>query len=353
VPFHTDLLSLERCLAALSPLPPDSELIIAADGATEDCRPLAALHRATVVSIPGPSGPASARNAAAALASGDVLVFVDSDVEVSRSGLERVRRVLVEQPDVAAAFGSYDDRPGDPGFISQYKNLSHSYIHHASAAAARTFWTGFGAVRREAFERVGGFDERLRAVEDIDFGYRLAEAGYAVMLDTGLSACHLKRWTVRSMVLSDMRDRGIPWMQLILRYGALSDDLNLRTEYRWSIGLAYVAMLSVVLAFFEPRWLLTAMLAGAALTALNHSYYRFFYRKRGAAFAARAWLLHTVQHLCNGLSFVIGLALFVFARYVGLRLPGALAVDPWNADFPRVTPYPRGASAWSADPAGP
>ena len=126
------------------------------------------------------------------------------------------------------------------------------------------------------------------SVEDIDFGYRLAEAGYTVRLDTGLSACHLKRWTVRSTILSDMRDRGIPWMQLILRYGALTNDMNLRMEYRWSIGLAYVALLALVLGFFEPRFLVAVPLAAAALTALNEPYYRFFYRKRGAAFAARS-----------------------------------------------------------------
>ena len=129
VPFHRDLTSLERCLAALCPLPPDSELIIAADGATEDCRPIAAGHGAMVVDLPGPSGPSAARNAAAAVASGDVLVFVDADVEVSRAGLERVRSVLVEQPEVAAVFGSYDDRPGDPGFMSRYQEplpLLHS-----------------------------------------------------------------------------------------------------------------------------------------------------------------------------------------------------------------------------------
>jgi len=212
VPFHRDLASLARCLAALVPRPTTSELIIAADGAIDDCRRLALEHGARVVTIDGPSGPAAARNAAAASAAGDVLVFIDADVVVSRSGLAHLARIFRDQPRTTAVFGAYDDRPAHPGFMSQYKNLSHARVHRTSSTTAQTFWAGFGAVRRGPFQQVGGFDERFErpSVEDIDLGYRLTEAGYAVRIDPTLAACHLKRWTIRSAIVSDVRDRGIP-----------------------------------------------------------------------------------------------------------------------------------------------
>jgi GT2 family glycosyltransferase len=333
-------------------MPADSELIIAADGAVDDCRPLAALHRARVVTVPGPSGPAVARNKAAAEAVGDVLVFVDADVAVSRQGLMRLSQVFAEQPQTAAVFGAYDEAPADPGFMSQYKNLSHSFIHRTSTTKARTFWAGFGAVRRDAFHRVGGFDERFDrpSVEDIDFGYRLTAAGYEVRLDPALSASHLKRWTIGSAIASDVRDRGIPWTQLIWRYGALSNDLNLRTEYRWSVVLAYLALLSVLLAPFDWRFLIGLPILIAASTWLNRRYYRFFYEKRGAWFAVRVWAPHIVQDLCNGLSFAVGTALFFAAHYLGLHLPGGLSTEPWTARLPQSAParndscHPRVAS---------
>lgn len=329
VPFHCGLSALARCLDALAPLPAESELIIAADGAVDDCRRLAARHHARIVAVPGPSGPAVARNRAAAVAVGDVLVFIDADVAVSRAGLTRLPRIFAEQPQTAAVFGAYDEAPADPGFMSQYKNLSHSFIHHTSATKASTFWAGFGAVRRDAFHEVGGFDERFGrpSVEDIDFGYRLTAAGYEVLLDPALSASHLKRWTIGSAIASDVRDRGIPWTQLIWRYGALSNDLNLRTEHRLSIVLAYLALLSLLLAPFDGRFLIGLPLSIVGSTLLNRRYYRFFYRKRGAWFAVRVWAPHVVQDLCNGLSFAIGTALFFAAHYLGLRLPGSLATD--------------------------
>ncbi len=333
VPFHQGLDSLARCLAALDPLPPESELIIAADGARDDCRQLAALHRARVIAIEGPSGPAVARNVAAAAAAGEVLVFIDADVVVSRMGLTRMTRIFAEHPETAAAFGSYDERPAEPGFMSQYRNLSHSFIHQSSAIEARTFWAGFGAVRRDAFHAIRGFDERFArpSVEDIDFGYRLTEAGYAVVLDPALSACHLKHWTLRSAIVSDVRDRGIPWTQLILRYGALRDDLNLRAEYRWSVVIAYLTVASLVYAAFDPRALAGIPFLMAGLIALNRRSLQFFYRRRGPWFAARVWLLQVLHHLCNGLSFATGTALFVVARYLGVRLPGTLPTDSWSA----------------------
>jgi GT2 family glycosyltransferase len=353
VPFHRGLSYLERCLNALSARPADSELIIAADGATEDCRALAARHGAKLLAIDGPLGPAVARNTAASLSTGEILVFVDADVVVSPSGLARLNQIFDEQPHTAGAFGAYDDHPGDPGFMSQYKNLSHSFIHRSSEKRAHTFWAGFGAIRRDAFFKVGGFDERFGrpTVEDIDLGYRLTGAGYSVVLDPTLSACHLKRCTVRSAILSDIRDRGIPWTQLILRYGALDNDLNLRVEYRWSVALAYLSLFSLALSLSDVRLLAVAAASILAMTFLNRRYYAFFYGKRGASFAARAWLLHSVHHVYNGVSFATGAMLFACARYVRVQLPGALPVDPWSAATPLSAAAAKPAPAWSADPA--
>jgi GT2 family glycosyltransferase len=332
IPFHRNLAALERCLDALRDRPPTSEVIVVADGAVEDCRPLAGQHGARVMMRAAKRGPAVARNAAATTATGDVIVFIDADVVISPEAPVRLMQAFQDHPAVDAMFGAYDDHPADPGFTSQYKNLAHAFVHRSSAAAARTFWAGLGAVRRHAFQAVGGFDERFTrpSVEDIDFGYRLTAAGYQVVLDPVLSGCHLKRWTLGSVVLSDVFDRGIPWTQLVLRYGAMSDDLNLRVAYRWSVVLAYVSIVAMGLALYDARFLVAVPLSLAILTALNHRFYRFFYRRRGAAFTARAWVVHLVHHWTNGLSFALGIFLFGAARYVGVRLPGALPTDAWS-----------------------
>ena len=73
--------------------------------------------------------------------------------------------------------GPYDDAPASRGTVSEFRNLLHHHVHHESPGEATTFWTGLGAVRRDAFERVGGFDPSLDWLEDIDLGMRLAGDG--------------------------------------------------------------------------------------------------------------------------------------------------------------------------------
>ncbi len=51
-----------------------------------------------------------------------------------------------EEPDLAAVFGSYDDEPAAPNFLSQYKNLFHHFVHQQGSAEASTFWSGCGAI---------------------------------------------------------------------------------------------------------------------------------------------------------------------------------------------------------------
>jgi len=334
VPFHRNLAFLERCLAALMPLPDRTELLIAADAAVDDCQDLAGRYGAQVLDLhPGPSGPAVARNRAAEVALGQVLMFVDADVVATPGAVHRMLAVLEEQPGTAAVFGAYDDQPGDSGFVSQYKNLAHSFIHQTAESVARTFWAGFGAVRRDAFLSVGGFDERFArpCIEDIDLGYRLSAAGFRIVLNPTLTACHLKRWTLRGMIASDVYDRGIPWTQLMLKFQQFASDLNVRTSYRVSVVLAYLVLLGTALGFVDRRWLLTIPVLIAGLLVTSFGYYRYFYRERGLWFALRVFPLHYLCHLYNGLSFAVGTTLYALSRWARMRLPGAVPVDAWNA----------------------
>lgn len=344
VPFHRNLAFLEKCLDAITPLQDDWELIIAGDAPVDDCQQLSDRVGARLLRLPGPRGPAVARNRAAEVARGHVLVFIDADVVASRSDLARVAEIFKNQPQTAAVFGAYDETPADPGFVSQYKNLAHSFIHQSSGTIAHTFWAGFGAVRREAFLAVGGFDERFPrpSVEDIDLGYRLTAAGHRVSLDASLRACHLKRWTLRSMIMSDIRDRGIPWTQIILRSGRFNNDLNLKSTYRACVVLSYLLLAAFALSVMDPRFMWTVPVLAAAIVLLSPRYYRYFHRQRGAWFVARVIPLHYVYHLYNGLSFAVGTALFTCTRWTGVRLPGALPLDPWGGATVRrpVQPVP-------------
>ncbi|HUF46328.1 MAG TPA: glycosyltransferase [Vicinamibacterales bacterium] len=351
VPFHRNLAHLERCLRAVrtagQQLPPGQslvEIIVVADGARDDPAAVARAAGARVLAIPGPSGPAVARTRGAASASGNLLVFVDSDVAVHPDALVRLAGTFDADPGLGAAFGAYDDEPADKGFFSQCRNLAHAFIHRRSRREARTFWAGLGGVRADVFAAVRGFDERFTrpSVEDIDLGYRLTGAGFRIALEPRISGQHLKRWTFASSVVSDVRDRGVPWTQLIRRYGAMANDLNISVRYRLCVVLAYLLAGSLAGGVVAPAAALAAPVLAAGLWRLDHEYYRFFIDRRGWLFTLRWFPFHVLHHLCNGLSFVAGNLLFL-ARRTGLALPWSLPVTAWpgtTAPGTRVHAHP-------------
>lgn len=310
---------------------PAAEIIVAADGAREDCHGLAEECNAQVVDIDGPTGPASARNRGAAFARGDVFMFVDADVVVAPDALPGMLRFFASHPEVAAVFGAYDETPPEPNFMSQYRNLAHSYVHQTGARDAVTFWAGLGAVRAGAFRTVGGFDERFRrpSVEDIELGYRLTRAGYRVRLAPEFRGAHYKRWTLLGSIRIDIASRGIPWAQLLQKFQTISNDLNTRVELRLSVALSYVLVACLAGLILSPWAALGAVASLAALIALNYPYYRWFARQRGLWFALRVVPAHIVHHLCNGVSFLVGTGLYVASR-LGIVLPGAIPQAVWT-----------------------
>ena len=298
---------LRRCLANVKlASPPADEVIVVADGCAESAE-IARAAGTRVLSLPERSGPARARNAGAAAASGDVLFFLDADVEIASDAVEQVRSTFDAEPAIDALFGSYDDAPAEPNFLSQYKNLLHHHVHQRGREEASTFWAGGGAVRRTVFAGVGGFDERYDrpSIEDIELGYRLRAAGYRIGLRKDLQVKHLKRWTAASLLRSDIFDRALPWTDLVWQRG-LVDDLNLRIGERASGVLALVLATALVAAAHRPGALLVGVVAAIALIAQNRDLYRFFWRKRGVWFAIGAIAWHWLYFAYSTIAFAMG-----------------------------------------------
>ena len=260
----------------------------------------------------GPNGPATARNRGAALApTAEVLLFVDADVVVHRDTVARFAAAFAADPALDAVFGSYDERPDAPGLISRYKNLVHHFVHQRGRRAASTFWSGCGAVRRDAFLAVGGFDTRFgkASIEDIDLGLRLSDAARRVELRADIQCTHLKRWTLGSWLRTDIFARAVPWTRLILRRGGtLPDDLNLGYRERASAALALLGTAALPpLAFGGTRGaaLLALIVAVLGFAWLQRRLLRFFVARLGALRGLGALGLHWVYFVYSSVTFVL------------------------------------------------
>ncbi len=252
VPVHNGAAYLERCLSAVFATHyPLLECIVVDDASNDDSRAIATNFDVRLARLHGhPRGPAHARNTGAAAATGDILFFIDADVVIHADAIDRLVETFMTS-DVDAVFGSYDDTPDAPDFVSQFKNLFHHFVHQQARNDGQTFWTGCGAVSRSAFADVGGFDDARYAqpsIEDIDLGYRLRNHGYRIALNKEVQAKHLKKWTLRQMVETDVFKRAIPWTLLIMRDRTLPNDLNVRVSSRASAVLLQLALLDLAVA---------------------------------------------------------------------------------------------------------
>ena len=129
-----------------------------------------------VVDDGGRSGPAAARNRGVAATTGEWIVFLDDDVEVTPDWQEALDRDLANAaPDVAAVQG----RIVVP--LPAHRRPTDAERDTARLEDARWI-TADLAVRRTAIESIGGFDERFRRAyrEDSDLALRLAAAGWRI-----------------------------------------------------------------------------------------------------------------------------------------------------------------------------
>jgi glycosyltransferase involved in cell wall biosynthesis len=358
VPAHNAAGLLPRSLGALraSELSRDHwELIVVDDGSTDETSQIAARYADTVVTLPGrPHGPAYARNRGFEVSRGDVVVFIDADCVAHPDTIARFLDLFEQEPDVGAAFGSYDDRPPARGLMSQYRNLIHHYVHHQNRGDVETFWAGAGAVRRDVFAEAGMYDEwhyPRPQIEDIELGARIRGLRRRIVLRPEIQVTHLKRWTLLGVIRTDLKDRGIPWARLLMHRGAMmsTGSLNLRWTEKMNTVLVWIALLGVLVWPLVggrlPVWLAAACLAIVLVS--NYSLWRFFARVRGVPFAVLVMPAHVMYYLLNGISFGVGLLL---QNLIGPPLPDPTTSAYEEVGVQRWPPVPsrNRPSSWTA-----
>ena len=163
----------------------DFEVIIVEDGSINPCKDVCSKYEG-ILSLhyyaKENSGPGQSRNYGAERANGKYVIILDSDVVLPSGYLQAIEEELAQQP--CEAFGGPD--AAHPDFTPVQKAISYSMtsffttggIRGGKAKLDKFYPRSYNmGVRHDVYLELGGFS-KMRFGEDIDFSYRIVEAGY-------------------------------------------------------------------------------------------------------------------------------------------------------------------------------
>ena len=179
----------------------DFEVIIVEDGSVKTCKDVCDKYADILVLhyyAKENSGPGQSRNYGAERANGEWLIILDSDVILPEGYLQAVDSSISLASNLAA-FGGPD--AAHPSFTPIQKAISYSMtsffttggIRGGKAKLDKFYPRSFNmGIRRDVYLQLGGFS-KMRFGEDIDFSYRIVEAGHSPRLFPEAWVWHKRR----------------------------------------------------------------------------------------------------------------------------------------------------------------
>ena len=197
IPARNAERELPRVLDALA----GAAVVVVANGSSDRTADVARAAGAEVIER-ARAGRAAARNAGARAVRGDAIAFLDADCVPSPGWASALLRCL----DVAPLVGGpvrIETRPepsASERFDALWRFQQERTIRDSGWAASANL-----AVTREAFERVGGFDEAYGSAEDVDFCIRAARLGLEIGYCHDAMVAHPGSASVREVLARGLR----------------------------------------------------------------------------------------------------------------------------------------------------
>ena len=229
----------------------DFEVIIVEDGSQKACKDVCNKY-AGILSLhyyaKENSGPGQSRNYGAERANGEYVIILDSDVVLPSGYLQAIEEELAQQP--CEAFGGPD--AAHPDFTPVQKAISYSMtsffttggIRGGKAKLDKFYPRSFNmGIRRDVYQQLGGFT-KMRFGEDIDFSYRIVEAGYQPRLFPEAWVWHKRRTDFRKF-FRQVYNSGIASINLEKRHPGTMKLVHLLPTV-FTVGVIALILISAV-----------------------------------------------------------------------------------------------------------
>ena len=208
---HFALSSFEKCLSAISRLKyRNYEVILISDNSSKFSIKLAEQFNFKIIKSKKNFGASYSRNHGAKLAKGEILLFVDSDVEIQENALNIINKYNNKKNNHGMLQGIYSHKPSYKKSVTQYLQSYHCYHLFSETKKNKfteTLCTCLFSIKKKIFFKNGGFDNNFKnaAPEDCDLGFKLLKNGHKIPLEKKLSGIHHINLSIWSFIKRTLR----------------------------------------------------------------------------------------------------------------------------------------------------
>ncbi len=181
------------------------EIIVVNDGGNEDVREVCKNHCVKIIDIIPNGGSYNARNKGIEKSRGEIIVFVDADIEVDSSWLSEGANSFPENDYVG---GPIIMNKSTSDTLADSYEIFHSFPVEKYLKRNNFLPTANLFVKREVFEEIGGFDCRLRSSGDLEFGDRVKRANFLQKFNEKVKVFHPPRGYSKLVKKIDRVSRG-------------------------------------------------------------------------------------------------------------------------------------------------
>jgi len=284
IPTYQRPRRLRACIESLASqerLPPSLELIVVIDGpdpATEDMLGGLEPPFPLRVVVQDHARQAAARNRGVEEARGRYVLFVDDDI-VAGERLVATHLEALRAGDRVVGIGRIDKvlSPGAPRWSRSRQTVWKNHYDRLASGREPRFSDTYGgnlSLPRSDFLAVGGFALDLTPEEDVEFGWRLWQAGLTFVYLDDAVAREEDRDTLERFV-ADSRRRGVVGVMLYERHPGLLPHLRLGGA--GELPRKWIALRRIALALRLPPRLLALVARLAPSDAFARSWLSFLY----------------------------------------------------------------------------
>ncbi len=321
IPAYNNAQYLSRCLESLSKSNyPAHEIIVVDDNSSDNTSEVAESFGVKTIRLSENRNANYCRNKGAKIASGDIFLFVDSDVLLHEDTIFNIAESF-KSKNLVAVVGLYSIPGKDSNLVSKYKNIWIRYSYMKSKPYVDWIFGAVSAISRDEFIKLEGFKDDLHSrngIDDLELGKRMSKLNYSIELNPKVEGKHLKEFKYSDFLKNDFI-RSQYFVLLAAKMDQLTEStnkgfVNIYPSFIYSTVLSLPILFTFLAGFISKFFFLPFVVFLGIYVGLNFSFLKYFSKYYGIFRTLGVFLVIISDHLVCSLGVLTGLAKWIFGK---------------------------------------